>query len=322
MSLMNLTFGLLIYEDPSHTAPLVRTPDITREYQGVTVYRPRSDEYDLNPGETATIAATERALGIDNTTQFSLSRPDASSDVVRLTWTGVGSNPLFRTKRNLSTDATTTVSINRVAPNSVRISTSSGTPFSTGAVLVGDFVQLPRTTDTFTSAFAQGNQDVLWQVQAKTASTIDILDNGAFIEENNVTLGSDFAMQFRVLSQAPTRIGDTLELGSGVNAGNIGKFQIINLSSDYVEFVNPLAVDETFTVNANISVYDRLIGFVMIRATGPFKLLVDGQASGAKVGMLQSEALYLGSIEAHQLQAVNEGTQPITIKLQYASVIG
>lgn len=322
MSLMNLNFGLLIFEDASHTSPKIRTPDITREYQNVTVYRSKSDEYDLQPGETATIATTTRAVAVDNTTQFSLSRPESSGDIMRLTWTGTGTNPVFRTKRTIATDATTTVSVTRIAPNTVRISSTAGTAINTAAVQVGDFVKMGRTTDAFASVWNLSNQNIFWQVQAKGVGTIDILDNGSFVLEAGIVLGAGFDEQLRVLSQGPVRQGDIVELSGGINAGNLGKHQVIYLSSDYIEFVNPFGVAETFTNSNNVVVYDRLIGIVLIRGTGAFRLLIDGQTEGAKVAMFQTEALYLGSIEAHQLQAINEGTQPITLKLQHASVIG
>lgn len=322
MSLMNIKFSLLIYEDPSHESPKIRTPDITRDYQKVTVTRPASDEFYLGAGESAMLATTARTVGLDNTTELQLVRPFVNDDRIRLLWTGVGTNPAFRTKRTIGIDATTTVSVTRQAPNTVRIASVSGTAINSAAVLVGDFVKLEGSTDTFTSVWNDANQNIFWQVQSKGTGYIDILDNGAFVLEAGIVLGADFDKQLRVISAGNVKVGDTVELIGGINIGNKGKFQIINLSSDYVEFVNPFAIAETFTVNSNVSIYDRLIGIVLIRSTGEFRLLTNGQSEGVKVAMFQSEALYLSSTEAHALQAVNEGTQPITIRIQHASVIG
>lgn len=320
MALMNLNIGLLIYEDPQTTAPKIRTPDITREYQQVSVNRPKSDEHFLAPGESAVIAATSRATAIDNTTELEISRPKAAEDVIRLAWTGVGTAPAFRTKRALGIDATTVITMTRIAPNTVRLASTSGTPLNSAAVVVGDILKMERTTDDFTSAFNQVNTGMYWQVQAKGTGYVDFLDNGAAALDAGVTLGADFDLQLRVMSPGPVRVGDTVEL-SGLNLGNVNKYTISDYSSDYVEYVNPFAVAETFTVNGNVAVYDRLIGFLFVRSSGAFKLKINGQTDGTKYGLLQGEALFVGSVEAHTVEAANEGSDTIRVTLQHASLM-
>lgn len=317
---MNLNIGLLIYEDPQTTSPKVRTPDITREYQGVSVNRPKSDEHYLASGETATIAATSRSTSIDNTTQFAISRPKSVEDIIRLTWTGSGSAPIFRTKRALGIDATTVVAITRIAPNTARIASTAGTPINTAAVVVGDILKLERSTDSFTSVFNSANVGYYWQVQAKGSGYIDVLDNGAMALESGLTLGADFDKQLRVLSPGSVRIGDTVEFSGSINTGNKGKYTISDLSSDYIEFVNPYAVDETFTVSGNVAVYDRLIGFLFIRGSGAFTLKINGDTDGVKYSPMQGEAMFLGSVEAHTVEASNEGADTIRLTLQHASL--
>lgn len=320
MSLMNLKINLLIYEDPQTTSPKIRTPDLEREYMQVAVNRPKSDEHYLAPGESAIIAATSRALTMDNTTQFAIERPRTAEDIIRLRWTGTGVAPGFRLKRNIGIDATTEVSMTRVAPNTVRLASTAGTAINTAAVVVGDILKMERSTDAFASVFNQVNTGVYWQVQAKGSGYIDFLDNGAAALDSALVLGASFDQQLRVLSPGPVRLGDTVEL-SGLNLGNVNKYTISDYSSDYIEYVNPFAVAETFTVSNNVAVYDRLIGFLFVRSTGAFKLKMNSQSEGTKYGLLQGEALFMGSVEAHTIEATNDGSDTIRVTLQHASLL-
>lgn len=320
MGFMNLGINLLIYEDQQSKDPKVRTPDITRDYQGIGVSRPKSEEHYLAPGEMTTIAATLRPITLDNTTEFALSRPRASEDVIRLSVTG-GQPAGFRTRRALGVDATTEITMTRVAPNTVRVASTAGTALNTAAVQVGDILKFERTTDAFTSLFSPVNTGMYWLVQAKGPTHIDFLDNGAAALDAGVVLGADFAMQLRVMSPGAVRRGDTVELSGGLNLGNKGKWAISDLADDYVEFVNPFAVDETFTNTNNVAVYDRLIGFLFVRATGPFTLRINGDADGVKYRPICGEALFLGSVEAHTVEASNEGAETIRVTLQQASLM-
>lgn len=322
MGLMNLNLGLLLYEDPQTAAPKIRTPDIERCYQNVSVSNPKSEEVTLYPGEMTTVAATSRALGIDATTEFLLTRPRANEDIIRLIHTGTGSAPNFRVKRNLAVDATTEVSFSRISPNTARLSHSSGTALDTSAVQVGDYLKFERSTSTFTSVFSDINVGHFFRVQAKGAGYIDFLDNGAADLQTGVVLGTDFDMQVRVLSPGPTRVGDTMEMtGSGVNIGNLGRFTISDLSSDYIEFINPFAVTQTFTNSSNVVVYDHLMGFLMVRCPGgTFKLKVNGQ-SEFNVGMIAGEGLFMGSVEAHTVEALNESADPIKVYILRTSIL-
>lgn len=317
MPLMNLSVELLIFEDQRPTSPLVRTPDITREYQKVSVHSPRSEEIVLQPGETRTIAATARALTADGTTELQVLRPRASEDVIRLLYTGTGTAAGFRTKRNLTTNAATSVSITRIAPNTVRV--TGAAPFSTAAVSVGDFLKFERTTDAFTSLFSIANQGQYFKVQSKGSNYIDILDNGSASLDTAIVLGADFDQQLRVFSPGPVRVGDTVQLSGAINIGNVGKWTVSDLSSDYVEFVNPYAVAETFVNTSNLVIYDRLIGMLFVRGSAGLTLRLNG-GGDIKLGTVNGEALFLGSVEAHTVEAVNDGACAIVIPLVQASV--
>lgn len=319
MAHANLEYRVLFYEDSSTTDPKVRDTDIDRSQTGLMISRPKADSVDLEPGESETILATTRALTQDTSTQYALGRAQAALDVVRLTYTGTGTLPGFRTQRALATDGTTTVSFSRIAPNTVRITATAGTPITTTAVQIGDFIKFERTTDTFTSAFNAANAGKVWQIQNVGSGFIDFLDNGQASLDQAVVLGASFAQQFLVMTAGPVRIGDTVTLGAGLNLGNQGSFLISDVSPGYLEFTNAYEVDQTFTQSANVNVYDRLTALVLMRAFGPFSVQVNDQVTAAPVTVIGQEALYLASLAAYKIVVSNIGQNPITVSIKYAS---
>jgi hypothetical protein len=322
MSFLNLNYGLIVFEDPAVQNPQIRTLDITRSWQGVCVSDEKTNKIQsLLPGDSQTVLMTARALGVNNTTQFALSHPSIDLPTMRMQWTGVGSNPVFRTKRAISIDATSAITITRQNPATARVMTTAGTNMVTTSVQVGDYVQFGKTTDSFTSLFNPVNQ-LSWKVMATGSNYIDVLDNGAMSMDSAIVLGATFDQQLRVLSAGPVLVGDTLEiLGAGQNPNNIGKFKITDVSADWVEFTNPFGVDLTFTNNSNVVVYDRLVGFVWIRSSGPISVLFDAQSTPMRLAPIAgNETVFIGSVSAYQMVVTNEGQNPVTATIHHLSI--
>jgi hypothetical protein len=121
MSFLNLTTGLLIYEDTNEKNPKVKLPDIEHSVQRVLVGSEKSERLNISPGEVKDIMVTTRSVSWDSTTQLTLERYLSTQDNVRLKWTGTGTNPVFATNRNIGGSATTEVSITRDSWNSMDI---------------------------------------------------------------------------------------------------------------------------------------------------------------------------------------------------------
>jgi hypothetical protein len=322
MAFMNLNFQLLVYKDqPSGSKPNIRIPDLTESFQGLVLNNVKTDDPTIQPGETKTIAVTTRTLGLSNTTQFAIERPDAASDKTRLRWTGTGSNPLFRTARNLSIDATTQVSITRQAPRIARVQSTGGTPIVASPVQLGDILQFGPNTDTFTSPFGDQNVGKQFVVQAVGSNYVDVIDEGTIGLDSNVTLGADYAKALRVYSPGPVRIGDSVRIdGFTLNTNNVGDFVLTDATPDYVEFINPYSSPQTFTNSDDlIRVYDHLIGFVYIRSSGPVRLTTN-RDSVEDLGSLAlgGPALKLSTTKAWQIDATNLSNDPITVLITHA----
>lgn len=325
MPFLNLSYALIVYEDQSDKNPLVKVPDIARSIAGVQVDNDKSDRIALAPGEVKDVAVTMRTVAWDATTELTVDRYLATGDNVRLKWTGTGAAPAFRTNRSIGGAANTVISMTRVTPYVVRITQTGGTAWALGSVINGDILKFEKNTDVFTSPFNANNLGRTFMVQAKGANYIDFVDNGTASLDTSVTLGADFAFALRVYSAGPVRTGDTLTVsGAGINPSNQGKFEIVDVSPDYIELVNPFGQAETFLYGSNsLTIYDYLIGFLHLRSNGPVGIRYDNQTEWAAKDRLGYEVLILESPSAYRVQARNnDPTQDITISVQYGRVIG
>ena len=319
MSHMNLNFGLITYEDSSITNPTIRSLDVNRSLLGIPVVGERTDKVEnLLPGESRVIASTLRAVTQDNSTVYNVVHPwSDNASTVRLQWTGSGAAPGFATKRIIGTTNSSIVSITRINPATCRIMCST---MNTSLVQVGDVVKFEKSYDTFVSLFSYSNQ-AAFRVLAKGTGYIDVVDDGVMNEDQNVVLGTAFDKQLRVFSNGSVRVGDIIEVsGSGQNPNNAGKFTVTELSYDYVQFINPFATDLTFTNTGNVQVYDRLMGFLFIRASDTVSFKInDGNA--IKIQRLGSnEALFLGSVQGFKIELVNEEQTPVSATVHYSSI--
>ena len=322
---LNLNFQVLIFEDSADRNPQIRLPDLSKSIQGIPVTYDKSDRILLNPGDIDNIAVTTRAILWDTTTQLSISRPVALNDNIRVTWTGTGTNPIFRTNRNMGGDATTTVSITRVSPYTARLQQVAGTAFTLGGVVIGDFVRFEPNTDLLTSPFSAANVGTTLQIQAVGSNYIDFIDNGQASLDTNIVLGASYSQVLKVISPGPVKVGDTIELtGSNINLSNQGNYTITDVSDSWVQFINPFAYPQTVLYDTNLAsftIYQYLIGFVLARGIGgPFQVKFGNQTQWVTVDMLGDTAIFLGSVSTYQIQATNPGPNPVEISIQYAKV--
>ena len=320
--LMKFNYGLLISEFSSNKNPLVRVPDITRSYQDIPTFNENSSSVNVMPGDTANIVSNVRTLTATTTTAFAIFFPVLGSSVARMTWTGVGTAPGFRTARALGTDATTTVSITRLAPSIVRFATVTGTAFSTAAIQVGDFVRIERSTDSFDSPFSVQNQGTTLKIVGVGVATFDVLDNGILAAETGAYFGTGYASAMKVLSAGPVKVGDVVFIDGAVSLVNAGRYSITQVADNYVEFIAPQAYPETFVNNPiSVKTYAGLIGFINVHADGPIQISIDGNTSFGLGMLTPTDGLFFGSISAFIVQATNSTTNPIKVTYQFASLV-
>jgi len=325
MPYLNIDYGLLIFEDKNNSKnPDIRLPDISRQIHQVPVDFDKSERTSIYTNEIKDILTTQRTLGWDNTTQIEFARPISSEDYFRITYTGTGTAPGFRTNRNMGGDATTEVTISRVTNYVARIQNTAGTAWTLGSIQVNDIIKFDKDTDSVTSPFSASNKGKEYIVQATGADYIDFIDNGSIILEAGVLLGANYDDVLRVIAQSPVKKGDTIQIeGSGINPSNHGRFEVVDVSSDFIEVINPLGYAQTVLYGTNtLVVYEYLIGFIHLRASGPIKIRCGGQTEWVRLSRIGAEVLHISSTETHKVQALNDSPDTVTISVQHAMVLG
>lgn len=324
MPYLNLNYNLLIYEDMNNTKnPNIRLPDISKSIEGAVAEYDKSERTTISSNEIKDIATTQRLVSWNSTSELSVYKPYATSDIRRVEFTGTGVAPNFRTNRNIAGAADTEVSITRVTDYVARITNTAGTVWSLANVQINDFIVFEPSTDSFDSPFSDNNENRRYLVQNKGANYIDFIDNGAQSSES-ITLGADFDKALKIVSQGDVKVGDLFQVsGVGINPSNHGKFEIIQVSDNYIEFVNPLGVDEVFLYDTNsLVIYEYLIGFIHFRATAPIKIRFGDQTEWFQIDTIGGEALFIGSVCTHKIQAMNDRNETIGISLQHAMIAG
>jgi hypothetical protein len=212
------------------------------------------------------------------------------------------------------------VTVTRVNDYVARMTVTAGTAWTLGAVQPNDYLKVDYTNDTLTSPFAAANQKE-FLIQAAGPTYIDFIDNGSASEEV-VTLGANFSKVIKVLAQGQVVAGDEIAVSGATNPSNQGKFEIINVSDDFVEFVNPLTLAETILYTAqSFVIYEYTIGFASLRGTGPFSVRFGEQTEWTKVGLLGQYALFFGALNTHKIQIKNESSMAIKVSVQTAEVL-
>lgn len=312
MAYLSFHYGLLSYDDQSANHPTMRNFDISQSFQGLTSNHENSQKCVIAPGQTVTIAATARPLANNGTTGWSLERPVDGDGIVRLRWTGTGAAPQFRVARALGIGPSTQVSIVRVGPATARITFSTG---STAACQVGDILKFFRSTDSFTSPFGPQNAGQSFVIQAVGSGYLDFLDNGSAGIDSNIT-GADTALA--VMSNGPVAVGDTVFIDGSMNSSNKGEFKVNDVAPDFIELLNPYGIEETFT-GGTVKVYDHLIQFMHVMATAPIALSFD-DAGEMRLGRIGSQALFMGAVNAYQVDAINRSSEPVTVTIRHMAV--
>lgn len=246
MSTLRLSINAIAFGDPDSTAqPRLRHFDWLRAQSVVDAANPRSETYTLAPGESRTIFSGVRALALDGTTEMEVSMVAGTTMDYRLSHTGVGTAPGFRTSRSLDlTGQTVTVTVNS---NETATFATTGGAFA-GAV-VGDVLWIPGSVDGVTSPFSVANQGQ-WLILSASSGSIVARRAEDFNAEAQVVSVTDVD-HVVVFSAAGVQVGDKIEVISGFGSANRGTFPIVEVTDRFVTVRSVLPmVDETLLPGA------------------------------------------------------------------------
>lgn len=261
MSILNLQINTIAYKDnkPSNN-PSIRVFDYSFKLLGMQVDRAKSEDFLLAPGETRSIFNGMRVTTIDGTTAFDISQPDPSISTYRFT-NSAGTAPVLRTDRLPGVDNTSQFVVTVNGPlatyNSVSVAQAANytgqiagmtTPITLTADVAGtagNSISLVADGTSSISALITawntanpGNTVTLTSgdgTQIPTSGTITLsggLAGGTLMTTTNVVVGDQFK----------------LEVGSGFNPANCGRFTVLSKTATSVTVQNLNATAESITV--------------------------------------------------------------------------
>lgn len=141
MSKVNLQVNLIAFDDvkPSNN-PQIRAFDLLYKKTEVPASEPVSQSKVIPAGSTMSIFDGTRDTDIDGTTEFTSTRPDSTKNIYRFSHTG-GTAPALRTDRAIGIDNTTEFTVTVNGPI-MTLTHSAGTAPDFSNVIVGDILNI------------------------------------------------------------------------------------------------------------------------------------------------------------------------------------
>lgn len=333
-SRLNFSFNRIAFADGGCITnnPTLRSYDWITQENGLPVRDTYSFDAVVLPSQSITLKSTERTILADATSVIGVNLPVSGSDYARYRWNGTGTAPGFRTLRNIGVDATTNLTITLSGISAAIISTASGTAASFSTCQIGDNIYLQPNDDTFTSPFNIVNTSLypgmLYTVIDKTSSTITVRNPGNMTGET-VALGANFASAIRVFSSTGVQLADSVVFDPTCNLNvqnKTGQFDVFMVTDRDLYLLNSSAVTNTpvaigGTITPPIRVFSDIISFMAVDATGAITLRFNNNSSSdlTLYPYTTNKAFFAGSINATSIQAINNTSESITIRINTAS---
>jgi len=239
---LNISMGFLAYGDVGITSnPSVRNIDRTDSIV-VPVVNPQTTAFTIAPGASLTLFNGVRSSSLANDTELALTLSPLATDRYRFTWDSTGTNPVFRTNRNLSTAGLAlTIVVN--ANLTITVTGSSGE--FTGA-LVGDTVFIPGVTTGDTAGPFNPLNEGYWVILGTDGSVTLQLGRPADCNcqftafGQTVTPSSNY--QFQAYSAAGLQVGDTVNISGGFSSVVQRAYAIVAVNPIWFEVISNIAL--------------------------------------------------------------------------------
>lgn len=315
----------LAYNDESRTSNPKKTPiNWQTSLSNLPFENAGTQPVPLDPGATKTVIDGTRTLTLDNTTAFSLAASSLGTTRYRITFTG-GTNPGFRTDRGLTLNTNTlTLTVN---PNlTVTVAAGTGTPFS--ALQVGDTAFIPGTsTGDAAGPFSSLNEGT-WTVLTGGASTIVIARAAGTVfsgTTESVTLSNNTS--FIAFASAGVQAGDTLYLSSGFAPSALGAYEILAVTSTWIEFQSILPLGPQTGVEpgtAGFSIFTSSKRFLLIETDQEICVQLNGGTDFTNVispviaGHPRFQGVFVKLGPVWKLVVVNQSSAPANVTVASA----
>lgn len=264
---------VVAFGDASPTQnPKMRYVDWARDITEELVDNPRSESYQISPGQEKLIFDGTRSIALDNTTVIDFALVTGTADRYRFTWSG-GTDPAFRTARTFSiAGASVTVA---AQANSTAVLTVTGGSFT--GITVGDTLWINST-----SAFNPVNQG-FWTVLAVSATSMTVAradgTNNMYSEGPIVVVS---AADFKAFSADGVQVGDKLEVSAGFSTSILRSYSIVAVTSTYLEVSSTATLPNQSSILPGIGgmlVFTALKRWLRIEADQECVIRVNGDTS-------------------------------------------
>lgn len=243
---LTLTGRKLAYADTATTSNPLKKHFDWQINRTLDVENPKGQPFTVAPGDSITVFSGSRSTSIGSGTEFELTLSPILTNRYRVTWTGAGANPVFRTNRGLTLGSSSVT----VTANNNQTATMTGLAGDFGTVLAGDTLFIPgASTGDVAGPFNTLNEG-FWTVMSKdvTSATVQLqrpagVGFSAYGETVNVVTDD----QVLAFSPAGVQVGDQVSISAGFSTAAQGTYEVANVTPTWYEFdtTAALPVEET-----------------------------------------------------------------------------
>lgn len=307
MSKLNILTSIFGYEDENPTNnPAKANFRWTTDLQGIEIKEPKSETIKLAPNQSKSLFSGMATLSDDNTTTYDITlKPSTTNTYIILH--NSGTEPEFRTPRNIATDSTTEVTVSKNGPL-ITFTATGGTLWDLTDLVVGDEVRIG-------GVFNIQNQGK-FKILSKTIDSFTV-ENSAGAAEGPATLGITYESQVRIYSSSGVQIGDKLDISQDFSSASFGTFEITDVTSNYIEIYSSKSLPEEISVQTTLSIYTSQKKFVYIESDKKIIISINGIISNKiepiQFGTKQKPGMFLNTSSIYSLEIENKSLETATI---------
>ncbi len=266
MSALTFILQALAYDDlPPTSNPTKKRIDRRNTVSNAPIENGGTLPAPLDPGGSVTLFDGTRTLGINGSTAFDLALSEIDSSVYRMTWTGAGADPGFRTDRAISTDGIQ-LTLELQSNLSLKVTAGSGTPFT--GVVAGDVVFVPGTSTGDPASPFNSLNEGYWTVLSATSTVLTLArDPSAVFSGVSEVVTPDDDSQFQAFASTGVQVGDTIDISAGFATAAQRSFELTAVNPMWVEFRStaPLGEEEAIVPGSSgVAIYTAAKRFVLI----------------------------------------------------------
>lgn len=324
MGTLSITQRSISYEDDaSSNNPQQRNFDWSRQLQGIPVAKASSVPYSIPPLQSVELFNGSRTLCYDDSTEFSLSVSSISANRYRLSWTGNGLAPVFRTARTIVWPVTPvpTVTIVPQQNKCVVVTSSAGAIF--GNVVEGDTVYIPGISTGDTASVFDPLNEGFWSVLSASTTTLVLArDPNLVYSAKGQTVSITSGNSFRVFSSDGVQLDDTLSFSSGFPMIALQSYEIVSVTATSIDFLSGVTLPPLTSVypgSGSIVVFSNAKTWVLLETDQNLRVSINGGETFTVEPILAGDSAKVGKFEilstVYLLDVTNKSTQKANIKV-------